>query len=590
MSETRDRHTLMDVAMGLRPPDLLVSGGRVVNVYTREIEYADIAIVGDRIAGVLPPGVVSSGEVLDVTGLLICPGLIDAHFHVGGSHMDVQHLAEALLARGTTAVATDLYEIYVAGGPEAVRFALDEAARAGLTVLFVPPAHLIGLEDVGTFAWDVKADDMREMLAWPETVGINEPPASAVIARVPGLLELLDETIRSNKVVVGHAPGEVGGPLQAYVSAGADSDHESRDETEALAKLRVGMRPMMRHGSASPDMEQLVGLALRYPASSRYMMFCSDEIDPGDLSRDGHMDTKLRVAVGVGLDPTVALEMATINVAEYYGVTAHIGSIAPGRRADLVMVRDMDDFRPSVVMAGGRVVGESGFETPPGPSPAFPESLHSHVDLAGPVLSEWFELRAHDRDSEMVRARVFGVRDGTLVSDALERDLRVREGIVLPDSDADVLSMAVLERHHGSGRIGRGFVHGFGFRHGAVAMTYCHVFHNLLVIGTSDEEMAAAARLVAEDDGGVAVVSGDRTLGRWRLPVVGVLDDRPLADVAPAFAQVNDALRSIGCPLASPILSLSFVALPTIPAYGLTDRGLFDVSEQEFVDVQLLGD
>jgi adenine deaminase len=587
----------MDVALGLAPPSLVVSGGRVVNVFTREVELADVAISGERIAGIRPAGGFDGLEVpvVQADGRFVSPGLVDAHFHVGGSHMDVAHLAEALLARGTTAIATDLYEIYVAGGPSAVRQALDDARRSGLKILFVAPAHLIGLEDVGTFAWPVSLADMQEMLAWPETVGINEPPATAVLARPPGLVELLEQTIDMNKIVVGHAPSETGQGLQAYVGLGASSDHESRDEREALVKLRVGMRPMMRHGSASPDLIALLGLARSHPASTRYMMLCSDETDPGDLARDGHMDAKIRLAIGAGLDPLTAIEMGSINVAEYYGVAARIGSIAPGRWADLVLVPELESFRPDVVIASGRVIdvtsrpGTTGLDRSDADRTKVPPTIASRVVLPGPVEAATFRSLAPGTDTEAVDVRVIGVRDGTLVSEALERRLAVRDGVVLADPVRDILRISVIERHHASGRVGRGFVEGFGLRDGAVALTYCHVFHNLLVVGTSDEAMSLAAATIAKDGGGIAVVAGDRVTGRWRLPMVGVLDDRPLRDVAPAFEQINAAIRAIGCPMSSPVLALSFVALPTIPSYGLTDRGLYDVGGQRFVDV-IVGD
>ncbi len=587
MHATIDPRALMDVAMGRVRPDLVVVGGRVVNGFTREIEPLDVAIAGGRVAALGAPGAFNGAdaEVLDAIGHFVVPGLIDAHFHVGGSHLDVYSLATALLARGTTAIATDFYEIYVTAGPPAVRFALEEAHRAGLTVLFVPPAHLIGLEDVGTFAWPVSIDEMREMLTWPEAVGINEPPASAVLAQPPGLVELLDDTIRLNKLVVGHAPNEVGPGLQAYVGLGASSDHESRSVPEALAKLRVGMRPMMRHGSASPDMARLIGLAKDYPQSTRWMMFCSDETDPGDMSEHGHMDEKVRLAIAAGVDPLTAIEMSSINVADYYQATARLGAVAPGRWADLVLVPDLAEFRPAAVLARGRLVARDGRPIVDGSPSDAPQPMISEARIGRDIEPSMFRMPAPEGSGGTVRARVLGVRDGTLVSEPLERDLRVVDGVVLPEPSDDVLSMVVLERHHSSGRIGRGFVRGFGLRDGAVAMTYCHVFHNMLVVGTSEEAMALAANALREEGGGVVVVGGGTVIGRWQLPLVGVLDRRPLPDVADSFRAINEALRSIGCPLASPILSFSFVALPTIPAYGLTDRGLYDVAGQRFVDV-----
>jgi len=311
------------------------------------------------------------------------------------------------------------------------------------------------------------------------------------------------------------------------------------------------------------------------------MMFCSDETDPADLVAKGHMDLKVRMAVDAGVPPVTAVQMATINIAEYYGVAGRLGSIAPGRRADLVLVENLEDFRASAVVAGGRPVGDQ----PAGAAATVGAELTSRVNIQRPFEPADFRLPAPDGDGGEVLARVIGVRDGTLVSEALERSLPVSGGVVLPRPDQDVLRIAVAERHRGSGRIGRGFVEGFGFGSGAVAMTYCHVYQNLLVIGTSDEQMAEAANAVAGLDGGIAVVGPEGVLAHWALPVVGVISDQPLERAEPAFSEVNRALAAIGCRLGGPVLSLSFVALPTIPAYGLTDKGLFDVDGQRFVEV-----
>jgi adenine deaminase len=576
--------SLMDTALDREAPDLVVRGGRVLNVFTEEIQEADVLVRHGRVAAVVPPGRdhAGAGSVVEADGRYVVPGLIDAHFHIGGSHLPPAELARSLLARGTTTVATDFYEIYTGAGPAGVRAALDEVLAAGLGVLFLPPAHLIGLEDVGTFGWNVSAADMIEMLAWSEAVGIMEPPAAAVLAREPDLLKVLDENLERGMVFAGHAPGQGGAALHAYLATGASSDHESTRAEEALDKLRAGMRPMMREGSAARDLAQLVELVTRFPRSSRYMMFCSDETDPADLVAKGHMDLKVRMAVDAGVPPVVAVQMASINVAEYYGVAGRLGSIAPGRRADFVLVENLEGFRASAVVAGGRLVGDQPGEAA---AAAVDAGLTSRVNIPRPFEPADFRLPAPNGDGSQVVARVIGVRDGTLVSEALERSLPVTGGVVLPRPDQDVLRIAVAERHRGSGRFGRGFVEGFGFGSGAVGMTYCHVYQNLMVVGTSDEQMTEAANAVAELGGGIAVVGSDGVLARWALPVVGVMADQPLERVEPAFTEVNRALAAIGCGLASPVLSLSFVALPTIPAYGLTDNGLFDVTGQRFVEV-----
>lgn len=587
MGESVDVVTLMATAEGMVPPDLVVRGGQIVNVFTHQVEPADVWIKGSKIAAVVDPTRLpgaSGYRVIEAAGAFISPGLIDAHYHVGGSHLDIGDLSRELLLRGTTGLATDFYEIYVSAGPKGVRIALDSAVTAGLQLLFLPPGHLIGLEELGTFRWDVKAADILEMLRWPEAVGVMEPPAAAVLSRNTAILEIVEMTLGLGKLFAGHAPAEFGSRLQAYATTGPSSDHESTTAEEAERKLRLGIRPMMRHGSAAADLPRLIELALRYPQSTRYMMLCSDEVDPGDLVRQGHMHEKLRMAVAAGVPPVTAIQMASINVAEYFKVADRIGSIAPGKSADLVLFHDLKEFRPLLVLARGREVEGSSKERT---RQDVPIELRSTVVIPAPFRPPDFAFLATDLPDGDVDVRVIAVSDGTLVSQAETHSLKASAGRILEDPKRDLLKIAVAERHRGSGRIGKGFVRGLGLQSGAVAMTYCHVYHNLLVVGTTDEYMAIAANAVAEMGGGIAVVADGKVISGWALPVVGLLDNRGLPAAQRSFDEINDALRRIGCGLGRPILSLSFVALPTIPAYGLTDKGLLDVVAQRFVDVVL---
>lgn len=580
--------SLMDTARGVQRPDLVVRGGRVVNVFTGEIDWMDVWIKHDRIAALQHPDREPEGgseEVVEVEGAYVVPGLIDSHYHMGGSQLDPRNLTQALLARGTTGLATDFYEIYCTSGPEGVRHAIDEAHRAGLKILFLVPAHLIGMEDIGTFGWDVKPADMLEMLGWREAMGVMEPPASAILAKPRELLNIIDKTRRLGKIFAGHAPGQSGDALQAYLSTGASSEHESGRADEALDKLRLGMRPMMRESSASPDLSSLIELATKYPAASRFMMLCSDETDPGDLVRKGHMDFKVRMAIEAGVDPVVAIQMATINVAEYFGVSDQMGSVAPGRYADLLVVEDLKEFRARTVIASGRVVARDGRPETVGKDPPLPKWLRSWVNVPREFEPDDFRIAVEGVPNGPARARAIGVREGTLVSEAVEVPVRIRDGQVSLDPDQGVVPIAVAERYHGTGRIGKGLAEGLGIKDGAAALTYCHVYHNLLVVGSSPEQMALAANAVREMGGGVAVVAKQSVVARWPLPIIGVLDNRPLDEVQRSFEEMNDALRVIGYRVSGPILSLSFIALPTIPAYGLTDHGLYDVTGQRFVDL-----
>ena len=577
---------LMDVAIGDAEPDLIVRNARVVNMFMHDIEEADILVVSGRVAAIIDAGTAQAGSqtvVIDADGAYATPGLFDAHFHMGGSHLPVVALADALLARGTTAIATDFYEMYTVAGPDGVREALAAVEPTGLKAKFLAPLHLLGLESVGTFGWDVRAEDFIEMLEWPETVGVMEPPASIVLARQPDVLRVIEHMTALGKTFAGHAPGLIDRSLQAYLSVGASSDHESQTELEAVAKLRRGMQPMMRQGSAAPDLPNLVSMALNYPQSTRWMMVCSDEVDPGDLVRTGHMDEKVRTVTRAGVDPITAIAMASTNVAEYFNVGADVGAIAPGRRADIVLVDDLDDFHAGTVIADGRLVSRAGEPVAPTETFDVPERLRSRVNLPRPLIAGDFDF-AVESSATGARVRTIGVEDGSLVSNALERELDVSDGVVQPDIASDVLNIAIVERHRGSGRIARAFASGFGFGGGAVAMTYCHVYHNILVVGASNEDMALAANTIADFDGGIVVVRGGEIVASWRLPVVGVISDQPLNEAQPSFDAVNKAITGLGCKLVSPVLSLSFVALPTIPALGLTDLGLYDVASGEFLE------
>lgn len=590
MTDVSTLNAMMDVAVGDRPADLIVRGGRVVNFFTHEVEEVDVLVAGQRVAALVPPGSGEPGpQVVDIDagGKYVTAGLIDSHFHMGGSHLPVSELAAALLARGTTAIATDFYEIYTVGGPEGVREALNQAAGTGLKTLFLAPVHLLGLEGYGTFGWDVKADDFLEMLEWPETVGIMEPPASVVLARQPDVLKVIAKNMELGKSFAGHAPGLVDRRMQAYLTVGASSDHESQTESEAVAKLRRGMRPMMRQGSAAPDLPALVGMINEYPESSRWMMLCSDEVDPGDLVRKGHMDEKVRMVVQAGVDPLTALGLASVNVAEYFGRSLELGAIAPGRRADMVLFEDLDEIRADTVIADGEVVAENGSSVSKGRPVQVSDRLRSTVNLRHPLTPDDFNVPANGVPDGEVGVRVIGVEDGSLVSLPLERNLHARDGLVQPSLTDDILRIAVVERHKGSGRISRSFVHGFGFELGAVAMTYCHVYHNLLVVGADADGMVLAGNELANLGGGIVVVRDGEVIARWSLPIVGVIGDQRLEEAQPAFDEVNNAIKSLGCKLSSPVLALSFVALPTIPAYGLTDRGLYDVEADSFVETVL---
>ncbi len=575
----------MDAALGRVPCDRVIRSVKRVSVYSGEIREDDIGIKGGRFAcvGTLPEGAVGeSTRVIDAGGDYAVPGLIDAHFHMGGTHQGVADLTRSLFRRGTTTIASDCQEYYVVAGKEGVRWALDEADRVGLRVLYQLPIHMFMVREQGTSGEPMRLEPLLEMLEWPETNGLMEPPAQYLIAGDEEALELVARARRTGKIFTGHAVGVDAAGYDAYRGIGATSCHESQTAEEALDKLRHGIKPFMRHGSASPDMPRLLSMLDQDPSRSRWASLCSDEVDPVDMDTRGGMDHKIRTAVEEGVDPLDALRMATVNPAEYYRVDDELGSITAGKVADLVLTESLEEFRPHTVLVGGEIrvkdgesVGTVNRSTPP-------DSVIGKVRLRGALGPEDFHLPS-ERDTDEVRVRVIGLEDGSLVSSQREARLPVKQGNVVSDPSRDVLKVAVVDRHRASGRRGLSFASGLGIKRGAVATTYCHPFYQMLITGSSDAEMARAGNLLREVGGGIAVV-GPSTTRTWELSLVGTYTPEPLSAVREDFQAINRAIRDLGCELSAPILALSFLALPTIPEYGLTDLGLYDALQEKFVD------
>jgi adenine deaminase len=565
-----------------------VVGAQIVNVFTREVLPGDVAVLGDRIVAVgeLPAGAVGPGtEVLDAGGAHLVPGFIEPHFHAGEPSLSPGDLARALLERGTTTLATDLVEFYAVGGVPAVRWALAELEAGGLRTLFLLPLHAMGMEEFGTMRHVASVEDFELMASWPQTAGINEPPPNTVLDGDGRVLRVLDAALREPRVFEGHAPELGGAGLQAYLATGASSDHESGSEEDALAKLRLGCRIIMRECSASRDLRKLVPLLLRYPESSRFFMVCSDDMQAKELVEEGHIDHKLRVAIDAGLDPITAIQLATINPAEYFGLAASLGSIAPGKLADLLLVDSLGELRPQTVIAAGRVVAREGRATGgrSGGTPP-PESLKASVELPRPLAAEDFRIVAAGVDAT-ARVRVIGIENGTLLSKTLVRELPVCDGAIANDVEHDLLKVAALDRHSASGRIGLAFLAGTGLKRGAIATTFTAPHYGLLVVGTSDEEMAFAVEAMRDLGGGLVAVQGGALVASVEFEVGGVVGSLPLEEMHAELRAFEDAAADLGSRLTDHLTALAAVTIPHIPQCGLSDLGLYDLESGRFVDI-----
>jgi adenine deaminase len=548
------------VARGDEPADLVIRGGKVLSVFTREWLDADVAVVDGWIAGL---GEYEGRETLDATGRWVVPGFIDAHMHLESSKLLVDEFARLVLPFGTTAVVADPHEIANVLGTDGVHWLLDATAALPLDVYFmasscVPASHFESPRR------ELTPGDLDALLRRRRVIGLAEMMNfPGVISGAPS--ELAKLALAEH--VDGHAPGVLGRALQAYAAAGIRSDHEAYTPNEGRERLRAGMWLLIREGSAARNLQALLPLLAEYGPGR--IAFCTDDREPEHIAADGHINSMVRDAVAFGIPPEDALACATLSPALWHGL-AHLGAVAPGYHADLLVLPDLDNFVPEVVLKRGQPPAEI-------PEADVPDWVR-HTVRIGAFGPEMFRIAWQGGP-----ARVIGIVPGQIVTDSLVDEPLYRAGEALADPERDLAKIAVVERHLGTGRVGLGFVRGFTLQRGAIASTVAHDAHNVVVVGTNDASMAAAVRRLANRGGGIVVVDGAEVLAELPLPVAGLLSDAPLDEVLAASHAVLAAVRDLGCALDSPFQHLAFLALSVIPSLKLTDHGLVDVDAFELV-------
>ena len=545
--------SLIDVAAGRKKADLVIKNANIVNVLTEEIYEGDVAIFKDRIAGI---GNYNGIEEIDASNLYAVPGLIDGHTHIEMSMLSVTEFARIVVPKGTTSVVEDPHEIANVLGKDGIKVLLEEAKTTPLKVFCMVPS-CVPSSHLETSGAVIDADDVDELLKIEGVIGLAE------VMNFPGVINKDEEVIKKiisakDHPIDGHAPLLSGKELNAYVSAGIGSDHESIDYNEALEKLRLGMRVMIREGSAARNLSNLIKLA-----GNRYTMLVTDgDRTIKDLIEQGYLDYVYRRAVEEGLDPIKALQMCTINTAEWFGINA--GLIAPSKFADVVLLKSLEKFEVVKVIANGKVVGEikRGF--------SYPDFVKKSVKVK--------KLSKEDIKIEgSRRARIIKVIEGEIVTD---EEIEHVEGI---DVNRDILKIVVVERY-GKGNMGKAYIKGFGLKRGAFASSVAHDAHNIVAVGTNDDDLCLAVNRVAELDGGIVVVDKD-VKAELRLNIAGLMSEERAEVVAEKFEKINVELRKLGCKLKSPVFALSFMALPVIPKLKITDLGLIDVEKFEVVNV-----
>jgi len=581
---TRD---LVAVARGDRPADLVVRNGRWVNVCSGEIlAGTDVAVLEGRIAYCGPdarPMIAPTTEVIEAGGRYLVPGLLDAHVHIESAMVTPTEFARAVLPRGTTSVFADPHEIANVLGLRGVKLFAEEARRLLLKVYLQIPSCVPAVQGLDTPGAEIGPQEVAEALAWPEVVGLGEVmDYPGVIAGAEGVHAKISAARRAGKTVGGHyASPDLGRPFHAYAAGGVADCHEGTRAEDAIARVRQGMRAILRQGSAWRDLAEGLRAITEFGLDPRHVLLATDDRHAETLLREGHMDDVVRTAIAAGVPSMTAIQMATVNVAEHFGVDRDVGAIAPGRMADVLVVSDLERFAVDIVVTSGRVVADGGELRINLPAFPYPDWARATVRLGRPLAPNDLALEAPADEGE-VEVRAIELVEHQAPTRERRVRLPVRRGrIELVPGTAEV---AVVERHRASGRIGKGVLVGLGLEPGcAVASTVAHDTHHLLVVGTDPVAMARAGNHVAEAGGGIAVVRGEAVQASLPLPIAGILSDRPVSEVAAGLAEIHAALRACGVRLADALMTLSLLALPVIPALRVTDLGLVDVERGEIV-------
>lgn len=582
--------TLSDVAMGRRPADTVIRGARLVNVCTHEIlDHTDVAIACGRIAlvGDAAHCIGPETEVIEAGGQLLAPGFLDGHIHIESSMLTPVEYARAVLPHGTTGIYYDPHEICNVLGLKGVDLMAADAAKTPLKAMLTTPScvpAVPGFEDSGA---EITPADIASEMRHDYTVGLGEmmnfPGITGAAEAAHGIV---GETLKAGKIVTGHySVPETGAGLNAYIASGVRCCHESTRAADALAKMRLGMYAMLREGSAWHDLQEVSKAITENDVDSRYAVMVSDDTHPHTLLSEGHLDHIVRRAVSFGVDFITAIQMVTLNCAQCFKMDDELGSVTPGKCADLVLIDNETDINVTRVLIDGETVAENGRLTIELPKSELPDWAMDTMHVGETITPDTFKIYTDKKDKATVRAiEIIPVRVGDYERHV---QLKVENGELKSDTAQDVLKAFVFERHNATGRHGVGFVKGFHVQCGAMASTVAHDAHNLLVIGTNDEDMALAANTLIACGGGEVIVQNGEVLGCVPLPLAGLMNPKPAEAMNALVENLGKAWKQIGCDIQSPFMTMALIPLACLPELRLTNRGLVDCTTFSFTDLEV---
>tara|TARA_R110002094_G_scaffold91162_1_gene93467 strand:- start:4077 stop:5879 length:1803 start_codon:yes stop_codon:yes gene_type:complete len=578
---------LVNVAAGRTPADTIIAGGTWVNVHTREtLPDHDIAIAAGRIAFVGPDASRCRGDdtkIIEANGRFMIPGLCDGHMHIESGMLTPAEFARAVIPHGTTSMFTDPHEIANVLGLKGVKMMHDEALMQPINIFTQMPSCAPSAPGMETTGFEISAQDVAEAMQWPGIIGLGEMMNFPGVSNAdPQMLAEIAATQAAGKTVGGHyASPDLGPAFAAYVAGGPADDHEGTSEADAIARMRQGMRSMIRLGSAWYDVETQITAITEKGLDPRNMILCTDDCHSGTLVNDGHMNRVVRHAIACGCDPLIALQMATINTATHFGLERDIGSITPGRRADVILTPDLKTLEIETVIARGKIVAQDGKCLVDCPHYNWPDTARQTVNMGKNLTADDFHISAPE-GANAVTANVIGVVENQAPTKALQFELPVTEGRV--QGTGEVCQIALVERHRATGTVVNAFVSGFGYQGPmAMASTVAHDSHHMIVVGTDADQMALAANRLREVGGGITIYRDGQELALVELPIAGLMSDRPAAQVAAKADQMMQAMRDCGCTLNNAYMQHSLLALVVIPELRISDLGLVDVRTFEFI-------
>ncbi|MEM3712574.1 MAG: adenine deaminase [Thermoproteota archaeon] len=578
-SQERRIEKLVLTALGKEKASLVIENSILVNVFTGElIENTGIAVVGNRIAlvGKTSHTIGTDTMIIDAKGKYLVPGFLDGHVHIESSMLTVTQFAKAVLPHGTTSVFIDPHEIANVMGIDGVRIMHDEGLKLPLKVYVSIPSCVPATgPDFETAGSEIGVKEVDEGFLLSNAVALGE------VMNYPGVLSLdpkmigeIKTALKNRKVVEGHFYGNLEEELNAYTATGISSDHESITMEAGLEKLRLGMHVMIREGSAWKDVKEVIRMVTEKKVDHRRVCLVTDDREPSDILREGHVDHVVRRVIEEGVDPIKAIQMATLNTAEHFKVDFDIGSLAPGRIADILILNNLEKVEIGKVVANGMIVAENYKILIDIPEYHYPDNVRRTVRLHKKLDEDDFKIRVEGKGK--FKVRIIEVLEDKTITKSTIVEMDSKRGLLEADPDGDLSKVAVVERHRASGNIGLGFVKGFGFKNGAVASTVAHDSHNLLIVGTNDRDMAYAGNVLSEVGGGMVAVKNNNIMALVELPIAGLMSDKPVEKVAEKVDKLLEAFKQLGCRLKRPFMTMSLLALPVMPELRITDKGLID--------------